>query len=123
MGTSTDEGPCHADTGHSLDPMHLEHSLRVHELVDLCVLEAVLAHDVAGVLAAKGRRAPDAFGRVREVDCLAEVLEAADLGVLLVHDQPSGVHLWVVVDVAPEVVVTQLARHAEAVEGREGLGA
>ena len=97
--------------------MLLEDGLRLDELVDLGVVEAALVHDLPGVLAAHGRRAPNALWRAREVNRLAEVLEAAELGVLLVHDELMGSHVGVVVDTAPEVVVAELAGDAVAVEG------
>src|SRR5579862_8740139 len=57
-----------------LDPVLLEDGPGVHQLVDLGVVEAVLVHDLAGVLATDGRGPPDALGCPGEMDRLAEVL-------------------------------------------------
>ena len=81
--------------------------------------ESVLGEDLAGVLATDRRRPVDGAGRVREVDRRAEVLEAADLRMVLLHDVAVLDHLGVVVHAAgpvAEVLGCDLARHACVVE-------
>src|ERR1700719_2097577 len=106
----------------SLDPVLFEHRLGLYELVDFGVLESVLVHELTGVLSADRGWPPDAARGGREVDGLTEVFEAAELGMLLVHDELLRVHFRVVVDTPPEVVVAQLAWNVACVEGGEYFG-
>ena len=68
-----------------------------------------------------GRWCPDALGRVGERDGGAEMIEAPELGVLLLDHEATGLHLGIVEDPGGEVRIGDLTRHASAVQSVEQI--